>query len=128
VIRSDGLPSRSLAMRTPAIRFEGRAGTAQAIVQSLAGVTPPSEPVSDSKTFRVDLAPATLFDFLNATILAHGEMTWEVEESDEAQQRGVSTRGLVEKLHRTYQRRPRAVVTSRWRLAGYDDQGGRALH
>jgi hypothetical protein len=76
-----------LSMPTPAIRFDGRAGTAQAIVQSLAGVTPPSEPVSDSKTFRVDLAPATLFDLLNATILAHGEMTWAVEETDEVQQR-----------------------------------------
>ena len=79
--------TKLLAMPTPAIRFEGGVGTAVAVVQSLAGITPASLPPSDSKTCRIDFAPATLFDFLNETIRAHGEMTWAVEETDEGKQR-----------------------------------------
>jgi hypothetical protein len=72
-----------LAMRTPAIRFEGRLGTAQAVLLSLIGRPPRDDQATDTRTFRVDVPAGTLLDFLNATVLAHGETSWVVYDADD---------------------------------------------
>ena len=81
-----------LAMPTPAIRFEGRVGMAAAILQAMAGIPPLTDATSDTRTFKIDLAPATVLDFLNTTILAHGEMNWAVEPIPEDDYRRVMFR------------------------------------